>query len=552
MFASVATAVVVEKAMLSTNSDWIRLSDATGLEEHEVTFAIKQLNIDLLHDTLMDVSDPDSPNRGKYLNHAEVNAITQNPEAVTAVESFLVANGVQFKQVDAHSNFIKATATVAKWEEMFNTDVHLVAAESNPSKSFLRAVTDVHLPEDIAQHVDGIFRLASLPGDMRPMPKLSPASNATTNGASGEVTPAGLKSFYNVEGSGSSSQSQCVFESLSQSASPADLATFEKQFNLPSSAISKTIGGHVVSPCANLNDCAEANLDVQYMVAMAPDTPLTYWYTDNSFESWIEAVEASSNPPLVNSISYGSIEDQTPASTAKAFDTAAMKLGIQGVSVFVSSGDDGVANFQARSSKRNCGYHPSFPASSPYVTAVGATQGGINGGSEIVCSSDTGGSITTGGGFATKSAIPSYQATAVSDYFKSSAGKGAKSGYANGRGYPDISMAGFNYEVVINANTYLVSGTSASSPVVAGFASLVNAKRGTPLGFINPTLYKAGSSSFNDITSGNNKCCAGSPGSQVCCTQGFTATAGWDPLTGLGSVDYPKFEALFTSSSIEV
>merc|ERR1711957_645837 len=94
---------------------------------------------------------PDSPNRGKYLNHAEVNAITQNPEAVTAVESFLVANGVQFKQVDAHSNFIKATATVAKWEEMFNTDVHLVAAESNPSKSFLRAVTDVHLPEDIAQ-----------------------------------------------------------------------------------------------------------------------------------------------------------------------------------------------------------------------------------------------------------------------------------------------------------------------------------------------------------------------------------------------------------------
>merc|ERR1711957_811693 len=448
---------------------------------------------------------PDSPNRGKYLNHAEVNAITQNPEAVTAVESFLVANGVQFKQVDAHSNFIKATATVAKGEEMFNTDVHLVAAESNPSKSFLRAVTDVHLPEDIAKHVDGIFRLASLPGDMRPMPKLSPASNGTTNGASGEVTPAGLRSFYNVEGSGSSSQSQCVFESLSQSASPADLATFEKQFNLPSSAISKTIGGHVVSPCANLNDCAEANLDVQYMVAMAPDTPLTYWYTDNSFESWIEAVEASSNPPLVNSISYGSIEDQTPSSTAKAFDTAAMKLGIQGVSVFVSSGDDGVANFQARSSKRNCSYHPSFPASSPYVTAVGATQGGINGGSEIVCSSDTGG-----------------------------------------------SMAGFNYEVVINANTYLVSGTSASSPVVAGFASLVNAKRGTPLGFINPTLYKAGSSSFNDITSGNNKCCAGSPGSQVCCTQGFTATAGWDPLTGLGSVDYPKFEALFTSSSIEV
>merc|ERR1711907_543394 len=96
-------------------------------------------------------------------------------------------------------------------------------------------------------------------------------------------------------------------------------------------------------------------------------------------------------------------------SVMNTFNTEAMKLGAQGVTVFVSSGDDGVANFQARGDAANCGYTPSFPASSPYVTAVGATQGGVTGGSEVVCSSQTGGVITTGGGFSTQYTAPDYQ-----------------------------------------------------------------------------------------------------------------------------------------------
>merc|ERR1712014_191696 len=56
----------------------------------------------------------------------------------------------------------------------------------------------------------------------------------------------------------------------------------------------------------------------------------------------------------------------------------------------------------------------------------------------------------------------------------------------------------------------------------------MGANGGTSVGFINPTLYQAGASSFNSITSGNNKCTA----STTCCSQGFTATAGWDPVTG--------------------
>jgi tripeptidyl-peptidase-1 len=94
-----------------------------------------------------------------------------------------------------------------------------------------------------------------------------------------------------------------------------------------------------------------------------------------------------------------------------------------------------------------------------------------------------------------------------------------------------------------------VSGTSASAPVFAGFLSLINAERfalGEPaVGFVNPALY-AGSTSSNfvkDITSGLNNCVVSSY--TPCCTQGFYAAVGWDPATGLGSVDFTKMAAYF-------
>jgi tripeptidyl-peptidase-1 len=111
-------------------------------------------------------------------------------------------------------------------------------------------------------------------------------------------------------------------------------------------------------------------------MAISQSTPTTYWYdgATDSFLDWITAVGNTPNPPLVNSISYGAIETSLPKYFANQFNTEAAKLGVQGVSIFVSSGDDGVANFNARGAAANCAYNPSFPASSPYVTAVGATQ----------------------------------------------------------------------------------------------------------------------------------------------------------------------------------
>ncbi|KAH8991299.1 hypothetical protein EDB92DRAFT_1798409, partial [Lactarius akahatsu] len=70
---------------------------------------------------------------------------------------------------------------------------------------------------------------------------------------------------------------------------------------------------------------------------------------------------------------------------------------------------------------------------------------------------------------------------------------------------------------------------------VAGIISLLNDHRlsqGKPLlGFLNPWIYAGGLKGFNDIVSGSN------PG---CNTDGFSAIAGWDPVTGLGTPDFEQ------------
>jgi len=378
-------------------------------------------------------------------------------------------------------------------------------------------------------------------------------------GATGSVNPALIKSFYNVNINSCTNRnsSDSLFET-GQSFSPTDLTIFQNQFNLTKQAVAKTIGPDESYLCSILpNSCVEANLDVQYIMAMAPGAATTFWAITSSsqdpFLDWIEALSAYSDPPLIHSISYGSIESELDPTQVQSFSTEAMKLGTRGVSIFVSSGDDGVANYIARSNKAECGFNPSFPASVPYVTAVGATQGPENDQAEIMCASSTNGLITSGGGFSTVFTQPSYQSTVVNKYLKSGPNMPPTTQFnSQGRGYPDVALMGHNYLEVIGGQTYQVSGTSASSPTFAGMIALVNDARmnakKSPVGFLNTALYLADTTNFNDITSGTNNCCAGEAGSQVCCTYGFTCSAGWDPATGLGSVDFTKLAAYLISA----
>ena len=122
-----------------------------------------------------------------------------------------------------------------------------------------------------------------------------------------------------------------------------------------------------------------------------------------------------------------------------------------------------------------------------------------------------------------------------------------------------MSLLGRAYQVFFNGGLIEFDGASGSTPVMAAFVTLVNAQRkshGLPtMGWINPFLYKYHASFINDITFGDNKCTLSfvqpttpvettSPynfWNHTCCQEGFYATTGWDPVTGLGSVNFDKF-----------
>jgi len=63
--------------------------------------------------------------------------------------------------------------------------------------------------------------------------------------------------------------------------------------------------------------------------------------------------------------------------------------------------------------------------------------------------------------------------------------------------------------------------------------------------FINPLLYASDGSFANDIVIGDNHC-----STTRCCKHGFFSSAGWDPVTGFGSVDYTKLREVLTKGQL--
>jgi len=250
-------------------------------------------------------------------------------------------------------------------------------------------------------------------------------------------------------------------------------------------------------------------------------------------------------PTNVISTSYGYNEaDVSPFYAARQCAEYA-KLGLMGVTVLYSSGDNGVAGnggtcLNPNGSETTDGkiFNPTFPGTCPYVTSVGATQ--INPNSSVfepesACEQV----IYSSGGFSNYFAIPEYQKGAVGAYLKNyppSYPSDIWNSTGTSRAFPDLSANGANYVVAIDGNFSLVYGTSASSPVVGAILTMVNdarlAAKKKPIGFINPTIYSSAfADAFNDITTGTN------PG---CGTPGFNSTPGWDPVTGLGTPNFSK------------
>lgn len=309
----------------------------------------------------------------------------------------------------------------------------------------------------------------------------------------------------------------------------------------------------------------EVSLDVEWAHSMAPmanillvTTPVAETLGVQGFPDFFKAEEDVINAHMgsVISQSFAAAEETFNGGTAALLNLRhAFELAqANHVTVFGSSGDFGTANV-TKTPVKNPGFFPfptvEWPASDPLVTGVGGTYECTNPNTGIgidsvsppaKCRANPGvrevGWIGAGGGFSHVFARPSFQdALPV----------GSTGIPATQRGVPDISIQASSQTGVLifitnpgystnvhDTGWYVIGGTSSGSPQWSGLIAVANEMNGgKQLGYINPALYALATNpatyaaDFYDVTTGNNQANPAVPG--------FSATTGWDPVTGLGT-----------------
>jgi subtilase family serine protease len=280
----------------------------------------------------------------------------------------------------------------------------------------------------------------------------------------------------------------------------------------------------------------ETSLDLQNVSAVAPGAQVRLVQSTVSglLDAFSRAVGDAGGAPDVISLSYGQCafaENRGAPQYTSVLDGVLAMTALAGVSTFVAAGDSGSTTCGSSVS----GTSLSYPAVSPFVTAVGGTRLTLGSGdartSEAVWNDSVYGvSGAGGGGLSVLEPRPSYQAGVNPQ---------------NHRGVPDVSALADvqpGWPVVVSGSLQVVGGTSGSTPFTAAATALViGSERSAgrpPVGLANGWFYAAAASqpsTFFDITSGTNDLLG-----VGCCP----ATVGYDLASGLG---VPNWSALPTA-----
>eukprot|EP01103_Thecamoeba_quadrilineata_P007454 TRINITY_DN17330_c0_g1_i1.p1 TRINITY_DN17330_c0_g1~~TRINITY_DN17330_c0_g1_i1.p1 ORF type:complete len:564 (-),score=96.23 TRINITY_DN17330_c0_g1_i1:40-1731(-) len=527
-------------------SGWIRdNSEVNGEQRIKLIFALKQRNLEVLDETFWAVSTPGNPRYGKHLTIEQINdIIAPSKEDTYKVLFWLKSQGVRDAKVERSKDYLTCSVTIKQAEKIF--DVKFNNYKHTSGRTFTGTLGPYSVPSILAQHIDLVSGLVGLPNlDF----KHSPIKNPLAGPGGKDITPVIIRTRYNVSDDlvvTNANNSHAVAEFQGEYYSPSDLATFFADYVpfAPAQTVAKVIGTNVEK-----DPGLEASLDVQYIMGVAPNaTTWFYSYASDNFWNdllnWTTTLASSSPIPWILSVSYGAQGDYPPNSTIQRLDTEFQKIGARGVSIIIASGDHGSGCALGAADLCSCVLYPSYPASSPYVTAIGATKFlSGNAGPE--------GAVTafgSGGGFFADDTQQSYQTAAVAHYFATTPAStlppACSYNQAN-RATPDGSALGdVHFQVVMDGSVTSVGGTSASTPTWAAIFTLLNDIRfnnnEASLGFLNVWLYQtaaANPTAFFDVTVGNNVVAD-------CCTNGgFQCAPGWDPATGVGT---PNFAVLST------
>mmetsp|Transcript_47917 Transcript_47917/g.115192 ORF Transcript_47917/g.115192 Transcript_47917/m.115192 type:complete len:557 (+) Transcript_47917:23-1693(+) len=521
-------------------AEWAVKGAAAAQTPHRVTLALARQNVDRMERMAQAVSDPFAPEYTNYMTVQEIKQVTSVPASVAAVSEWLTAAGFTFTVAPTGTS-VEITATTSDFEALFDTTFQVLHKESTGQKA-MRA-GDVTLPAEVAEHVEAVFGVHGLP--------LPPRRNHDSDveaGTPANVTPDVIAQTYNVSGvtpAGTTANRQAIVEFQGQLLSQSDLTQFFQSYVKNAKAGDDKVFKYVGDQ--QQGNGVEANLDVQYIMGVAAGVKTEAWqYAGQDFcgdlKQWTQQIISTQNPPNVFSVSYGWQGDMSQigcsTSQIQSIDQDFKTITATGISIIFASGDSGSGynSFFGFDPK----LYSSWPASSMYVTAVGATRF-INqqpgDGEQAV---DQFGS---GGGFSRiVTPAPAWQSAGIKTFYSEETNAPQnKSTYGyGGRGTPDVAALGEGYQVVISGSVQSVGGTSAAAPCFAGLVSLANDARiqagKKPLGNLNAWIYQ-NTGMFRDVTVGNDR--ISRSGSTV--PLGFDCEAGWDPVTGWGTVDFPKF-----------
>jgi subtilase family serine protease len=294
----------------------------------------------------------------------------------------------------------------------------------------------------------------------------------------------------------------------------------------------------------------EIALDTQWAHAMAPDANIILVAAkSDSDQDLTDALNYILDHHLgdVVSMSFGESEallaNPGGLDIVKAWSDAFEKARQQHVTLFVSSGDQGVDT-------QSLGFPSvSWPASSPLVTGVGGTN--LRFGTAANAAPSPTGTYRSemvwndtfgagGGGMSILVSEPDYQLENLRPAVNRTLHRH--------RGVPDVAYnAGVVGGVIVAWGVpfgpgafFIFGGTSAGAPQWSGIIADLDQARGRPLGFLNQRLYRLGAAGalktlFHEITAGDNSFNS---------VPGYPATPGFDLSTGWGTPNFGMLGAI--------
>jgi subtilase family serine protease len=501
------------------------------------------------------VSDPKSAAYGHYLTPAQFRQqFAPSAASVSQVQDWLRSQGFTIGYTPANNLYVSADGTLAQAAAAFGTTFgvyHFLGKDLRSPSS------DLSVPASIAPLITSVIGLddsgmlvhpniAKGP-DAPPAPAYvsaqpcsaywdqtpavgftDPYGSATLPYTVCGYTPQQIKGAYGITGYDGAGQTVVIIDAYASPTIQRDLDIWSRNRGLPSTQIDQVVlPGLYLTPENQYLDpqgwYGEETLDVEAVHGMAPAANIVFVGAVNPGFALDVSLNHTVDQHLGQIVtnSYGYAGENLPPNQLNAYEQIFMQAATEGIGIYFSSGDNG-----DESTSTGGPTTADFPASSPWVTAVGGTSLAVGNGNQYLFETawGTGKSSWTnnawsptppgtwvygsGGGVSQVFPEPTYQQGVVPASIFESQGR-------TGRAVPDISAdadPSTGYLIgqtqtfpdgSIKYSEYRIGGTSLSSPLIAGIMALADQAHGAPHGFLNPLLYAklANSSALHDIVS---------------------------------------------------